>query len=518
MRRARGGGMNNYRADVDGVRGISVLLVVFFHAGFGRFGGGFVGVDAFFVISGYLITGLIYADIASDKFSFLKFYERRARRILPALIVVVATTCLIGYYLLYPGEYEDLGRSALAALAAVSNFFFLNNTGYFDAPAQTLPLLHTWSLGVEEQFYFVWPTLLLVISKLSGKSYEALIALLSAIALASFGSALYRVTRDPNAAFYLPYTRAWELAIGGLLIFLPSLGSRLAEVLPLLGLAAILWPATTLTAEQPFPGLNALAPTLGAALIIYPRHTRAGVALGWLAPLGRISYSLYLWHWPIMVFWRTYTNSAALSTAEALWIIALSIGLSILSWRFIEQPARRIRFKYALPVALAGNVAAAAAIAPIFLDGGIPGRVPAEIRAIGNLQQAWDWKCPEMVQLGLLRYPGTTSPAPVCVAGAPWRSADHHAILWGDSNAEAIMPLIDIVARRHNTAVTLVDTCPAILHKGVVQRYWPELPTYNDYCEAARSAVLRLLQGPTHIDTIILAAAGPAWNPTEPLR
>lgn len=499
--------MSSYRPDVDGLRAISILLVLFFHAGTSAFGGGFVGVDVFFVISGYLITSIIYREIAKGSFSFLWFYERRARRILPALITVVLATAGAGYFLLYPGVYSRVGDSALATLVAASNFYFLTNTGYFDAPAQSMPLLHTWSLGVEEQFYLAWPLLMLVASRFCRNSRPAWIALLSLVAIASFAAALHEVARDPKAAFYLPYTRAWELAIGGLLCFAPPIRSRWAEALPPLGLAAIMWSAVALSAQEPFPGINALAPVIGAALVIYPQQTSLGLVLGRLAPLGRISYSLYLWHWPLIVLWRTYNNDAPLTLTEATLLIVASMGLSFLSWRYIEQPARRARFRHVLAVALAGELGAAALVAPIVATGGFPGRLPPEMAGLGDPAQMWAWKCAEMVELGLLQFPDTSRSLPTCVAGASWTTARHHAILWGDSNAEAILPLLDLVGRARDTAVALVNNCPAILHKGVVKRYWPELPTYNDYCEASRSAVFRLLNGDMPIELVILAAS-----------
>jgi peptidoglycan/LPS O-acetylase OafA/YrhL len=498
--------MRGYRADIDGLRAISVLLVLFFHLGIGVHGG-FIGVDVFFVISGYLITGIILSEITAGQFSLLDFYERRARRILPALITVVLMVMLAGYFLLYPDDYTTLGKSAVAALGAASNFFFLFNTGYFDAPAQTEPLLHTWSLGVEEQFYLVWPTFLLLASKLMGKSRPRWIVLLAVIAIASFGAAVRQVEVDPKAAFYLPYTRAWELAMGALLHFLPPWRSRMTEALPLLGVAAILWSAFTLTAEQPFPGLNAVAPTIGAALVIYPNRTLAGAALGFIAPLGLVSYSLYLWHWPLIVFWRIYTNGAVLTAGESVAIITAALALSVLSWRYIEQPARRIRFRRTLPLLLSADVAAAAILAPVVLTGGLPFRVPQETRALGTLEQRWEWKCPENIALGLPGYPSTTVAGRSCVGGAPWATASHHAILWGDSIAESTMPLLDVAGRRYDTSIALANTCPAILHKGVARRYWPERPAYNEFCDAQRAALLKLLHDTPHIDLIVLQAS-----------
>ena len=482
-----------------------MVVVIAFHLGL--IGGGFVGVDVFFVISGYLITGIIYREMLEGRFTIRGFYERRARRILPALIVVVLATAAAGYVLLYPGNYAAFGRSALSALVGVSNIFFLTNTGYFDAPSQTMPLLHTWSLGVEEQFYLVWPAVLIGVTRLFGRKPAVWRAVLVAIIVVSFGAALIEVQGNPKLAFYAPHTRAWELALGGLLVFVPSIRGWVAELLPPLGIALIGAASFMLRATDPFPGLNALEPVIGAALVIYPIGTRAGRAIGLLAPLGRISYSLYLWHWPIIAFWRIYLNGAPLSPSDMIAIVGLATALSMLSWRYVEQPMRRWRFRHVLRVAVAAEFLAAMALAPIVATAGVPARIPAAAAELGDLDAMWHWPCPETLDVGLLSFPNTDRPYPTCVAGAPWKSARHHAILWGDSNAVSILPLISLVAARHDTSVALVDTCPAILHKGVLQRYWPELPTYNQYCEASRSAVLRMLDGPVHIDLAILAAS-----------
>jgi peptidoglycan/LPS O-acetylase OafA/YrhL len=494
-----------YRADVDGLRAVSIILVLAFHLGLN--GGGFVGVDVFFVISGYLITGLIYGGMEDQKFTLKGFYERRARRILPALITVVLATAAAGYVLLYPGDYATFGRSALFALVGLSNVFFLDNTGYFDLPSQSMPLLHTWSLGVEEQFYVCWPALLLAGRKIFGRSSRGWCWLLTAIIVASFAAALFQVQRDPKAAFYLPYTRAWELALGGLLVFLPQIRSRASEAFPLLGLALIVGSSVYLNATDPFPGLNALAPVIGAALVIYPISTVCGRLLARLSPLGLISYSLYLWHWPVIVFWRIYMNGVALSFADIVLIVGFSVGLSILSWMFVEQPFRKARFRSVLTVAVVAELVAAVVIAPIVATAGVPARVPASALRLGDRNAMWAWQCPQMLDVGLLRDPDTSSSHETCIIGAPWASANRHALVWGDSNAEAILPLLNLGALRHDTSVAVVDICPAILHEGVVQRYWPEQPGYNQYCEASRAAVLRLLDGKVSIDLVILAAS-----------
>src|SRR4051812_27148780 len=290
-----------YRGDIDGLRAISVLLVILFHLGFAPASGGFIGVDVFFVISGYLITGIIYDALRVEQFSFVRFYERRARRILPALLAVILVSWLAGYILLYPGDYKTFSLSAIYAILAASNFYFFLNTGYFDLPSQVMPLLHTWSLGVEEQFYIAWPAIMLAAHKIFHPSPAAWRRLLYALILASFAAAALGVTHNPKAAFYLPHTRAWELAVGALLVFTPRLPVRLSwlrEPLPLAGLASIALSALILDAQSPFPGFNALAPVLGAAFVIYwsgrPSLVHRILAVQPMAFVGLISYSLYL--------------------------------------------------------------------------------------------------------------------------------------------------------------------------------------------------------------------------------
>ena len=262
-----------------------------------------------------------------------------------------------------------------------------------------------------------------------------------------------------------------------------------------------------LNARDPFPGFNALAPVIGAALVIYPLSTVTGRLLGRLAPLGLISYSLYLWHWPVIVFWRMYLNVADLSFADVGLIVGLSVGLSILSWTFVEQPFRKARFRSVLTVAVAAELAAVIVIAPIVATAGVPDRVPELAMRLRDRNAMWEWQCPQMLDVGLLGYPDTSRSQETCIIGAPWASAKRHAIVWGDSNAEAILPLLNLAAIRHDTSIAVVNVCPAILHQGVVQRYWPELPTYNRYCEEARAAALKLLDGGIPINLVILAAS-----------
>lgn len=334
-----------YRADIDGLRAIAVLSVVIFHAKLGLFPGGFVGVDIFFVISGFLIASIIVKEHERGDFSIARFYERRIRRIFPALLTVILASAAIGWFVLAPGDYMAFARSAMAAMAFYSNFFFNRQAGYFAPAAETQPLLHTWSLGVEEQFYLLAPLILLA---LLGPLRRWRAAIFWALFAASLGVSIFGVMREASWAFYLPHSRAFELMAGVALALglLPALTSqRVAEAAAWTGLTLIAGSVLLFTAATPFPGVAALAPVLGTALIIHAgaRHVTSAGRLLASAPAvftGKISYSLYLWHWPLLAL-AEYEWGAALTLWHRLALVALAIGLSVLSYHFVEQPARR---------------------------------------------------------------------------------------------------------------------------------------------------------------------------------
>ena len=333
-----------YRPEVDGLRALAVIPVLLFHAGLGT-PGGFMGVDIFFVISGYLITTLIVRDLQLGSFQMRAFWERRIRRILPAAAVMVIATLIAGAIILLPESFESLGKSALAQSLMISNFYFWQQDGYFAGPSDYEALLHTWSLAVEEQFYLVLPLLLVFLNR---KSPRRIAFILSLIFLASliwsfFGPYLY-----PMATFYLLPARAWELLLGSLIAILAIKipGGRLgASFLSLLGIALMVYPMLTYLPSTPFPGIAAIPPCLGAALFILASRdhkTLAGQLLA-LPPfvfIGKISYSLYLWHWPLLVFGRHLSiHETPLETR--LLLLAASFLLAILSWRFVETPFRK---------------------------------------------------------------------------------------------------------------------------------------------------------------------------------
>src|SRR3984893_4527225 len=304
--------------------------------------GGFVGVDVFFVISGFLMTGIMAEEFARrGTLSFALFYSRRIRRIFPALLVMILLTTALGYFLLFPGDYEEFARSGLYAALSHKNVFFFFATGYFDIPAESKGLLHTWSLGVEEQFYLIWPLVMVGLLSVAKGRRVSMVSLLLCVVGAGFLVSVYGVLTNPKAAFYLLHARLWELAAGGLLIFVPR---RQTQWLPAAGLGLILWSIFFLSPAWLCRGGNALPAVVGDPLIVNPGSAASLVAraLAWqpLPFVGKISYSLYLWHWPLIVFWRQYRSGAAPTIVDAAILTAASGLVAFASWKWIEQPFR----------------------------------------------------------------------------------------------------------------------------------------------------------------------------------
>lgn len=336
-----------YRPEIDGLRAIAVIPVVLFHARPEVFSGGFVGVDIFFVISGYLITTIILADLEAGRFSILKFYERRARRILPALFIVIAVCVPFAWLWLMPKDREEFSLSIIAALSFVSNIFFWRQSDYFNAATELKPLLHTWSLGIEEQFYVLFPIFLMLVWRWRR---TRIVMLLTIVVLLSLALAEYEISRKPDATFFLLPTRGWELGMGSLIAF--SLKGKghgyfplfLCQVLSLTGLGLIAYGFVTFSKETPVPGLSALIPTVGAGLVI--AFALPGTLVGRLlvsrvlVSVGLISYSAYLWHQPLLSFTRHRSFTEPANGVIAL-IVVLTFGLAYLTWRYIEQPFRQ---------------------------------------------------------------------------------------------------------------------------------------------------------------------------------
>jgi len=359
-----------YRGEIDGLRAIAVLAVIFFHTGFKAFEGGFVGVDVFFVISGYLITTIILADKNKGKFSIVNFYERRARRILPALFLVMLCCLPFAWLWLLPNHLKDFCKSLTAVSTFSSNILFMNESGYFATEAELKPLLHAWSLSVEEQYYVLFPLFLMVLWKLRKRW---IFGSLMAIAVVSLIAAQWGAYNKPSETFFLLPTRGWELAIGALIAFyflykqeqaeFISSHKITSEALGSLGLTLICYSVFAFNKSTPFPSLYALVPTIGTALIIIfsTSDTIVGRFLSTkiLVSFGLISYSAYLWHHPLFVFAR-HRSLTEPSVALLLALSVLSIVLAYLSWRFVEKPFRdknAVSRKTIFKFAVAGSVA-----------------------------------------------------------------------------------------------------------------------------------------------------------------
>ena len=353
-----------YRADIDGLRAVAVLSVVGFHAFPGTVKGGFVGVDIFFIISGFLISTILFGNLAQDSFDILEFYVRRVRRIFPALLVVMVATFVFGWFSLMDDEYRQLGKQLAGGAGFVSNFVFWHESGYFDASADTKPLLHLWSLGIEEQFYIFWPVLLLATRRFRIDPLTVTIV----TAIISFGFNVHLATNDIVADFYSPYTRFWELSLGSILAYLTvfdkswvrHLSPVQRDIQSVVGASLLVVALVVMESSDAFPGWWALLPTMGAVLLIasgsFAWVNRRILSSRLLVWLGLISFPLYLWHWPILSFIRILAAERPTRLVRIAAIVA-AIALAWLTYRFIETPLRRRGRGSRLPATLVAAMA-----------------------------------------------------------------------------------------------------------------------------------------------------------------
>lgn len=344
----------SYRSDIDGLRAVAVLAVVAFHAFPVWFKGGFIGVDIFFVLSGFLISHIILHGLHARQFSMAHFYARRIRRIFPALAMVLGCCFVFGWFGLFADEYAQLGKHVAAGALFVSNFVLYHEVGYFDNAAYTKPLLHLWSLAIEEQFYIVWPVVLWIAHKMR----LPILALIIVIAVLSFFVNLYGITVDKNAAFYMPYMRAWELLMGAALAAISLYHStlfqlqhlpagtriRIQNIVSCVGAILIALSIALITKQKDFPGVWALLPSLGAVCIImagqYAIINRRLLSHPISVWFGRISFPLYLWHWPLLSFISIVESQAMPEKSLRIVAVITSIGLAWLTVRYIEKPMR----------------------------------------------------------------------------------------------------------------------------------------------------------------------------------
>ena len=508
----------NYRADIDGLRAVAVMSVLFFHTGFDSLSGGFAGVDVFFVISGFLITSILLSQASTGRISIREFYIRRAKRILPALIVICLSVFLVGYFQTTPLLMKEIGFSLAATMAFAANFYFKDNVGYFDLPAHEQPLLHTWSLAVEEQYYIFWP--LFLVALLTWVKPNRHLFVLVVLFVGSLVLSEWQTIDKPTRAFYLLPGRLWELLLGGIIAIEASnrpISERLAIILTSIGMGMVIFAMFWLDETKRFPGLNALVPCLGTAFIIYGGMYSNGLVTKLLSlrifvGIGLISYSLYLWHWPVIVFYR-YFYGAELAPLEVIGIIAVSFILAILSWRFVEQPIRRLNFQQFSGKRVLGT----SAISIIALAG---------IGLATHLQDGWPHRVSATV-LSLEKDAATEPPLRDACHGQTWQSTQdsqcdfgvsktkdsYDIVIFGDSHADHFTPTITKLAEEQGWSGRQISRNSCLPLIGVTH-------VFNDrvgYCEGFTQSFDKFIKQNMELKLIVLAGRWAVYTLGKPL-
>jgi peptidoglycan/LPS O-acetylase OafA/YrhL len=473
-----------YRADIDGLRAVAVLSVVSFHLKFGA-SGGFAGVDIFFVISGYLISSIVYDETAQGSFSVAKFYERRARRILPALIATLVCSFLAALLLFYPSELVAFSKSVTAAILFYANIYFFESSSYFSPSADAVPLLHLWSLGIEEQFYFLFPLLAMLLVRYSQR---LLLVVFAAMSVTSAIASQFMVNVDPTAAFYLLPYRGFELLIG-CLIALPNVKlprtSIIAEAGSIVGAICLMLAIFMLGPQTKFPGFAALLPCVGAALIIWSGQKSQTIvskllAIDPLVYVGKISYSLYLVHWPVIVFGlRLSTHRSQIGFD--LFALGASISLAALSYRFVEQPFRHPNKRTSLRTlsvsALFITTIAALSSVTIY-EGGFRWRIDGQIRKV-LAYLSYDYRRVYRSRECFLDPDQDFTEADM--SGCLPDGAGMPVMLWGDSHAIDLYPgLRESMAKSgYSLGVLTASACAPII--GYTMPGRPKCGSFNDH-------------------------------------
>ena len=433
---------DSYRPDIDGLRALSVIVVVLFHAGLGVTGG-FVGVDVFFVISGYLITSLILKQQSAGRFDLVEFFARRVRRIIPAVSVMTLATLVLGSLWLSPAAWIDLAGSAVAQTVMMANVWYWRTINYFSTEAELNPFLHMWSLAVEEQFYLVYPFILVYLGRYSRRTIFLVLSVLAAV---SFVLAVAILPIRASAVYYLLPFRAWELLLGGIVSLLPRQRfPRRSEVEVSVGLAMVLGPAFLYDAQTPFPGMNALLPCVGAAMVIHGGSSGTTLAGRWLGSrpmvaVGLLSYSIYLWHWPLLALARNLLG-IRLPWPVAVGLVGLSVAVAAASWRWVEEPIRRgssfdsRRFSLKLFVATSASVLTLAGA--ILVGQGFPWRFSST--TLGYFAARTDTP----FRLNVTVDAAERGDLPTFGDG----NGRDSVLVWGDSHAMMIVPGVDAACR-----------------------------------------------------------------------
>lgn len=505
---------SDYRRDIDGLRAIAVLAITIHHAFPGWIPGGFVGVDVFFVISGFLITRIIADQRDAGGFSWGGFYLRRARRIIPAYVVVALVTAGLAAWIEMPRQLAQTGATLAASGLFIANILFTQSAGYFSPGAQENPLLHLWSLGVEEQFYLVWPALIAALSLKRLKPVRPWLALaLLAVSLA--GAQAMVVGGQSVWAFFGPPARAWEFLAGAVValgLVRPPGGRGVANAAAVLGLVLIAASLVLLTDVAPFPGLLALPACLGAALVLWSGQSGevAGAGLLRLTPMvavGRVSYSLYLWHWPLLVL-AADVAQRPLTVLQRAGLVALAVLLATATWFLVEQPLRKgamDRPWRRLLVMLSPLLAIVGLGALLFLTHGLPARLSPAARAAAALEQS---------DLNPLRETCFGDIKPIgCRIGAAPDAKDYDVLVWGDSHADAMTPGVVDWARRRGWSVreAAQGGCPPVIGVRVHMQNGVELK-----CPRASKLAMAEIAANPKLKLIVLSARWPMYRDAPP--
>lgn len=448
-----------YRREIDGLRAISLVAIVLFHAGFEAFSGGFLGVDIFFVLSGYLITSIILTDIANNDFSLIRFYEKRCRRILPALFVVLLVCIPFAWFWLLPHELKTFAKSVTYSALSVSNIYFFKTTNYFDSASELKPLLHTWSLGVEDQFYLLYPVLIIFLMK---KSFKASYVALGIISIISLAVAHWSSLHYPLASFYLLHTRAWELLSGAIIgIYLhqrqtPIQATKLSNILSITGLLIVLISLFAYGESVPNPSIYTLPPIIGTLMIIaftHPDQIVGKLLSNRLAVgIGLISYSAYLWHQPVFAFIRI-KNLGTIDAWGMVPAILLTFIFAYISWRFIEKPARNLKNLTRRKVFIGSGIGVA-----FFLAIGVTGEAKKGFENRYSIPPAVvnDFNLDD---LALKCYAER-----FCEVG-DLSAKKSDVVVFGDSHSQSILAAFEKVGRQTKTKTTFMGLvgCPPLL-------------------------------------------------------
>ncbi|MGE4317353.1 MAG: acyltransferase family protein [Deferribacterales bacterium] len=498
-----------YRQDIDGLRTMAILPVIFYHAGMNIFSGGYVGVDIFFVISGYLITSIIVKELNDDRFTIANFYVRRVKRIFPALYFLLSFTFILSFFSLMPAHFEAFGKSVVSTVLFSSNILFWSESGYFESAAETKPLLHTWSLGVEEQFYIFFPVILMLVARYGSKKY---IRWALGIFIISLGFSVWSASAHPEAGFYLIPFRSWELMIGALIAlgFYYKTDKPLHKhIMSVTGFVMLLMSIFMFDKSTPFPSYRALLPCVGTALIIISEGGIINRALSWrpIVWIGLLSYSLYLWHWVLFAL-RNYWENVHIPEfyKSNLFLIFLTFAFASFSYYVVEKPLRvakiqrkRLFFSVTFAVmavfTLIGGYTA--------YDKGMPGRIPAEVSKISHVPDSGfkNKKCYELTA-------DEIKEGRMCLLGDSGRKPDF--ILWGDSHALALSDGINSFAKSESKSGYFASnsSCPPLLGLKSTDR------SKTDRCESFKQAVAERIASDDSVRKVLLVCRWQEYTKT----